>query len=98
LLDDIISTAGSIIDGANILREEGAKYIVAACTHALCVSKDEKPALEKLSGCVDKLVVSDSLIDDGSLEGKAEIISWGEFIGKAIISTIEGDSVSALFK
>ncbi|MEM1537280.1 MAG: ribose-phosphate diphosphokinase [Candidatus Nezhaarchaeales archaeon] len=37
IVDDIISTGGTIANAARILIEEGAKWVVAACTHLLAV-------------------------------------------------------------
>ena len=35
IIDDIISTGGTVANVARILKDQGAKKVIAACTHAL---------------------------------------------------------------
>jgi ribose-phosphate pyrophosphokinase len=35
LLDDMIDTAGTIVNGAALLHAEGAREVYACCTHAV---------------------------------------------------------------
>ncbi len=58
LVDDIISTGGTIAKAARMLYEQGAKEVVAVCTHGLFVSN----ALEKLSSAkVKRVAASDTI-------------------------------------
>jgi len=38
LVDDIVDTAGTLCKAADLLKESGAKKIIAACTHGKCYS------------------------------------------------------------
>ena len=46
IFDDIISTGGTIVSAAKILRENGASEVYAACIHPLLVGDAEKRILE----------------------------------------------------
>ena len=52
LVDDIIDTAGTIVQGANALEELGAKDVYACCTHPVlswaCYKKDRDSAIKEL--------------------------------------------------
>ena len=56
ILDDIISTGGTIATAANILRDGGADSILAACTHGLFI----EDAATRLRVC-DDILSSDTL-------------------------------------
>ena len=58
IFDDIISTGGTIVGAAKILRERGATRIYAACVHGLLVGDAEKRILD--SG-VEEIVATDSI-------------------------------------
>ena len=50
LVDDMIDTAGTIVHGAEALKERGAKSVYACCTHGVLSG----PAIERISGsCID---------------------------------------------
>jgi ribose-phosphate pyrophosphokinase len=46
IFDDIISTGGTIVGAAKILRESGAVRVFAACVHPLLIGDAEKRILE----------------------------------------------------
>ncbi len=46
ILDDIISTGGTVVEAIKVLRNQGARKIYAACTHAVLAGD----ALEKIRG------------------------------------------------
>lgn len=46
LVDDMIDTAGTILEGAKLLRKEGARQVYACATHAVFSG----PAIDRLSG------------------------------------------------
>lgn len=56
IVDDMISTGASIAMAAKMVREQGAKHVVAACVHGLFVGD----ALKRLSGC-DEIVATDTV-------------------------------------
>lgn len=57
IVDDIIATGGTIIKAAEQLKAQGAKKIIAACTHGLYTGG----AVTKLQGACDLLVSTDTL-------------------------------------
>jgi len=58
LLDDMIDTAGTIVNGAEALVKNGATKVYAACTHAVLSG----PAIERLEkSCIEKLFVLDTI-------------------------------------
>lgn len=58
IFDDLISTGGTLIETAKILKQEGALKVIFFATHALLVN-DASPKLEK--SLVDQVVVTDSV-------------------------------------
>ncbi|KAA8499101.1 Ribose-phosphate pyrophosphokinase [Porphyridium purpureum] len=58
LVDDMIDTAGTICEGARMLRENGAEKVFAVATHPIFSG----PACERLSsGVFEEVIVSDSI-------------------------------------
>jgi len=58
IFDDIISTGGTIVGAAKILKEEGAERICTACVHPLLVGDAEKRILD---AGVEEIVGTDSV-------------------------------------
>ena len=96
LFDDIVDTAGTLALSAEALTENGAKSILAACTHPVLsgqsIAKIEKSAIEKL-------IVSNTIpLNDKSRSCRKVItLSVAEIFGEAIRRINEGSSVSSLF-
>ncbi|AEH24988.1 ribose-phosphate diphosphokinase [Pyrococcus yayanosii] len=57
IVDDIISTGGTMIKAANLLREMGARRIFVAATHGVFA----EGAIERVSKAVDELAVTNSI-------------------------------------
>ncbi|AFK21992.1 ribose-phosphate diphosphokinase [Pyrococcus sp. ST04] len=57
IVDDIISTGGTMIKAANLLRELGAKRIFVAATHGVFA----EGAIERVSNAVDELAVTNTI-------------------------------------
>jgi len=94
IVDDIISTGGTVINATQALLKSGASEVWAACTHAVFSGS----ALENLKQSpLKKIVVTNSI---PSLENEAplvERISIGELFAETIQRVSQGESVSALF-
>jgi ribose-phosphate pyrophosphokinase len=58
ILDDIISTGGTIVGAAKILRQQGAKHVFCACVHGLLIGDAEKRILD---AGVEEIVGTDSV-------------------------------------
>ncbi|MGL5752496.1 MAG: ribose-phosphate pyrophosphokinase, partial [Paraclostridium sp.] len=58
LLDDMIDTAGTIVNAANALKEFGAKEVYACCTHGVLSG----PAIERIeNSAINELIVLDTI-------------------------------------
>ncbi len=95
LVDDIVSTAGSLTAAARILREQGAEKIWAFVVHGILVG----PAVERIKKSqIERLVITDSVrteIEDPDFE--PTVLSVADLLGKAIMRIHKNESVSSLF-
>ena len=65
MVDDMISTAGTICEAANLVMAEGAKQIIAGATHPVLVGL----AMDRLQEAPFKrIVVTDTIPDNGRLD------------------------------
>jgi ribose-phosphate pyrophosphokinase len=58
IFDDIISTGGTIVGAAKILKEQGATQVFAACVHGLLIGDAEKRIL---NAGVTEIIGTDSV-------------------------------------
>lgn len=72
IIDDIISTGGTIVNAAVILRELGASKVIVSCVHAVLV---EDALLKIFSAGVDDLVSTDTISSDVSVISVAPLIA-----------------------
>jgi len=72
IFDDIISTGGTIVGAAKILRELGATHVFTACVHGLLVGDAEKRILD---AGVEEIVGTDSVPSSVSKVSLAPLIS-----------------------
>ena len=76
LVDDMISTGGSIIKATQFLKKQKCKKVYVACTHALLMNNAEKKI--KKSGVT-------SIISANTIPGKTSLVDISNTIAKAII-------------
>jgi len=96
LLDDMIDTAGSITQAVQALRLEGARRIVAGCTHAVLSGQ----AFERLERSeIEEVVVTNTipLREDLACAKKVTVLSVAPLLGEAIRRIHTETSVSSLF-
>jgi len=97
IVDDMITTAGTIAGACDILRDNGAKDIFVAATHAVFAP----PAMDRLVECdFTKLAVTDSIPIGNRAEpvkDRLVVLSVADFLGEAINRIHHNESVSALF-
>lgn len=96
LLDDMIDTAGTIVQGAEAIRKAGARRIFAACTHGVLSGK----AIERLSSSViEEVIVTNTIPMNGKDISctKIKSLSVAPLLGEAIRNTHNETSVSSLF-
>jgi len=96
LLDDMIDTGGTIVQGAQACLDHGAREVITACTHAVLSG----PALERLqASCLSQVVITNTI----PLRGKELVcpklhqLSVAPLLGEAIRRIHEDESVSSLF-
>lgn len=88
LVDDIIDTAGSITEAANILMKFGAKEVYALATHGVL----SNPAIDRIEKSVIKEVVVTNTIEipKEKLIGKLKVVSIAPLLAETIKRTHEG--------
>ena len=73
IVDDMISTGGTICRASEALRDQGAKAVFAACSHGLFTGG----AISKLDNFVDGVIASDSLKNPRSVVSSASALCRG---------------------
>lgn len=80
LIDDVISTGGTIIENANALKAKGVKKILVAATHGFFAGN----AIEKLEASpVERIFVTDS-IEQNQKSSKIEVVSISTLIADCL--------------
>lgn len=93
--DDLVDTAGTLAGAADAIKQEGARRVVAACTHGVLSGK-ARERIEK--SAIEKLYVSDTIdIPPEKRFPKLEILSVSEVFSKSILRIHEEKSLSSLF-
>ncbi|HUU50054.1 MAG TPA: ribose-phosphate pyrophosphokinase [Nitrospinota bacterium] len=96
LIDDMVDTAGTLVESVKALRDNGAKDIYACCTHAVLSGS----AIERISkSFLKELIVTNTipLRKEGRNNKKIKVLSVAKLLGEAIIRIHNGASVSSLF-
>ncbi|KAL0815786.1 hypothetical protein Bca101_072230 [Brassica carinata] len=95
MVDDMIDTAGTIVKGAALLHEEGAREVYACCTHAVF----SPPAIERLSsGLLQEVIVTNTLpVAEKNYFPQLTILSVANLLGETIWRVHDDSSVSSIF-
>jgi len=96
ILDDIIDTAGTLVQAAAALRTGGAKRTYAAAVHGVFSG----PALERIEGSkLESLLVTNTIPVEAAMARCPRIraLSVAPLLGEAIQRIHDGASVSSLF-
>jgi ribose-phosphate pyrophosphokinase len=95
ILDDMIDTAGTLIQAAEAVKKKGAVRVMAAATHAVLSGK----ARERIrDSALEEVVVTDSIPLNGADDtGKLTVLSLSQLLGESIRRIHENSSVSSLF-
>jgi ribose-phosphate pyrophosphokinase len=96
VLDDIIDTAGTLVNAANALMKAGARSVAACATHPVLSG----PALSRImESPIVEVVVSNSipLSEEAKACGKFKVVSVARLLAEAIRRIHHSDSVSSLF-
>jgi ribose-phosphate pyrophosphokinase len=96
LIDDMIDTAGTLCQAANVLKERGALRVVAYITHPVLSS----PAVERIEkSMLDELVVTDTipLRKPARNSSKIRQLSVAELLAETLRRISHAESVSSLY-
>lgn len=97
LVDDMIDTAGTICEGARLLRKQGASQVYACATHPVF----SPPAIERLSasGLFEEVIVTNTIpIPEENRFPQLTILSVANLLGETIWRIHEESSVSSMFR
>ncbi len=96
IMDDIVDTANTLCRAADALKENGAKKVVAYCTHPVLSGSAVKRIDEST---LDELVVTDTipLRADAQASKKLRVLSVAGLLAETILRISNEDSVSSLF-
>ncbi len=96
ILDDIVDTAGTLVQAEEALRRQGARKTFAAAVHPVLSG----PAFERIEASgLESLLVTNTIPVDGALARCSKIRSFtiAPLLGEAIQRIHQGTSVSSLF-
>lgn len=96
MIDDMIDTGGSIVQGAEALMDRGATAVHACCTHAILSGN----AIERVNcSPLRSLVVTDTIpLPKEKRSDKIRVLSVAPLLADAILRIHEDNSVSELFR
>ncbi len=95
LVDDMVSTGGSIVDAARIVKQKGANSVFIIATHAVLAGK----AVERLNAAdVEKILFADTIPLPDSKIARLETVSIAQLLARAIDRIHRSESVSKLFE
>jgi ribose-phosphate pyrophosphokinase len=96
IMDDIVDTANTLCKAADALKEQGAKRVLAYCTHPVLSGS----AVQRIAeSSLDEVVVTDTipLRPDGQACKKIRVLSVAGLLAETILRISNEDSVSSLF-
>ena len=95
IVDDIVDTAGSLVEGAKALEAFGAKSVMAAVTHAVLTD----PASERIANSnIKELIVTNTMpLPENCKLPNVTQLSVAPLLGEAIMRIFHEVSVSNLF-
>ena len=94
MVDDLTETGGTLTAAAKLLKENGARRVLAAVSHCLLTDLAVKRLQES---CIDELICTNSTVVKPVPGFKITVLSVAEILGEAIKRINGGESVSSLF-
>ncbi len=96
LVDDIVDTAGTITSAAGVLKDFGAKRVIAAATHGVLSG----PAIDRINNSqIEKFIITDTIpLPEEKHSDKLEVISVARLFAEAMTRVHNNKSVSRLFE
>jgi len=96
IIDDMVDTAGTLVEASGVIVENGAKAVHAYCTHPVLSG----PAIDRINkSSLNSLVATDTipLSEEAKKCDKIITLSIAKLVGEAIMRSYRGDSVHSLF-
>lgn len=94
IVDDLVATAGSLVEAVDAVREKGAHKVYAGITHPVLSGK----AIERIEkSALEKLIITDTIPIGGKRNNKIVVLSVAGLLGEAIKRIHLNESVSSLF-
>lgn len=96
IVDDMVDTAGTLCKAADALKRDGAKQVVAYCTHPVLSGK----AIENINASsLDTLVVTDTIPLNEAAKNCSRIrqLSMAKLLAESIRRVSNEESISAMF-
>ena len=96
MIDDMIDTGGSIVQGAEALLDRGATAVHACCTHGILSGN----AVERVNGSrLKSLIITDTIpLPPDKQSPKIKVLSVAPLLADAILRIHDDNSVSELFQ
>ena len=95
MVDDLTTTAGTLTAAARLLKDAGAKSIIAAVTH----SPITDVGLDKLlASPIEELITTNSVPRKDWRGLKVTVLSVADLLGEAILRVHNNESVTSLFR
>ncbi len=96
IVDDIVSTGGSLVQTAEALRSAGAKRVLAAITHPVLAGTAVKKIDES---CIERFITTDTIPLQATVQPSEKFVvtSVAHLLGEAIRRIHNEESVSSLF-
>jgi ribose-phosphate pyrophosphokinase len=96
ILDDMIDTAGTVVQTAEALKEEGATGVSVCCTHPVLSG----PAIDNINGSnIEEVIVTDTIPMQEKAKSckRIKVLSVSGLLSEAVRRIYYNDSVSSLF-
>ncbi|MGI8516924.1 MAG: ribose-phosphate diphosphokinase, partial [Acidimicrobiia bacterium] len=96
IVDDMIDTAGTVINAAELVRERGALSVRIAATHAIL----SDPAIDRIKNSpVEEVIVTNTLPvpEDALRLDKIKVLSVASIVSEALHAIFTESSVSEIF-
>ncbi len=97
IIDDLVSTGGTLARSASACRRAGAKKIIALATHGLFTGRPDITLQEE---CLEKIVVTNTIppfrLENTQVKGKVKLLNVAPLFAEAIKRLDEGGSITDL--
>ncbi len=97
IVDDIVATAGSMIEASESLQKKGVTSVIALISHGILSGN----ALERIKNCsiIKEVIISDSIpFEKAKGNPKIKVVSIAPLLAEAIQRIHNEESVSSLFE